>query len=208
MGSVSLLFVGAVLLINGLVLAGVVDARGAAPINLFVGAFLAGSTIEDLLGGATDQEVLVAAGSLLFGFTYLYVGILNLMAYNGKALGWFCGWAAVVSLIIALAHGVRFDDGKSATLWSLWVLLFLGFFVHLAFDTPWLRTAVAAITITEAFITATIPGALTVLGEWDDLSTMPVALVGAAAGLALLAFALLTTYRARTEGAALGPVAD
>ena len=37
MGSVGLLYVGAVLVINGLMLLGVVEARSAAPLNLFVG---------------------------------------------------------------------------------------------------------------------------------------------------------------------------
>ena len=38
MASVGLLYVGAVLILNGLMLLGLVDARAAAPLNLFVGA--------------------------------------------------------------------------------------------------------------------------------------------------------------------------
>ncbi len=36
MGSVGLLYVGAVLVVNGLMLLGRVDARAAAPLNFFV----------------------------------------------------------------------------------------------------------------------------------------------------------------------------
>ena len=37
MGSVGLLYVGAVLFLNGMMLLGRVDARSAAPLNIFVG---------------------------------------------------------------------------------------------------------------------------------------------------------------------------
>ena len=80
MGSVGLLYVGAVLAINGLMLLGYVEARAAAPLNLFVGALqVVTPTYLIFTSGGDAATILGASGIYLFGFTYLYVGI-NLLA--------------------------------------------------------------------------------------------------------------------------------
>ena len=80
MGSVGLLYVGAVLAINGLMLLGHVEARSAAPLNLFVGALqVVTPTYLIFTSGGDAATILGASGIYLFGFTYLYVGI-NLLA--------------------------------------------------------------------------------------------------------------------------------
>jgi hypothetical protein len=78
--TVGLLYVGAVLFLNGLLLIGVVEGRSAAPLNLFVGALQVVTPTYLIFTAAGDpqqiaQQILVASGLYLFGFTYLYVGI-------------------------------------------------------------------------------------------------------------------------------------
>ena len=80
MGSVGLLYVGAVLILNGVMLLGYVEARSAAPLNLFVGALqVVTPTYLIFTSGGDATTILGASGIYLFGFTYLYVGI-NLLA--------------------------------------------------------------------------------------------------------------------------------
>src|SRR5580765_8149056 len=77
LGSVGLLFVGAVLFLNGLLLLGKVDAKSAAVFNLFVGALQTAVPFWLIAHAKSPDDVLAAAGIFLFGFTYLYVGIAN-----------------------------------------------------------------------------------------------------------------------------------
>ncbi len=187
MGALGLLFVGSVLLVNGLALLGRVDAAAAAPINLFVGALLVVVVLYLALPATDDlTPVFSAAGFLLFGFVYLYVGILNLTGHAATGVGWYCAWAAGVSLVIALVTFVRGGDVKLGVLWLLWSLLFSMFFVVLGLGLTQFTVVTGWITVVESFITATIPGLLLLLGGWTDVpDLLAVAVAGAAAVLFL-----------------------
>ncbi len=90
MGSVGLLYVGAVLFVNGLMLLGTVPVRSASVLNLFVGALQCVVPTVMLIQAQGDSSaVLAASGLYLFGFTYLYVGISNLAGFEPEGIG--CG---------------------------------------------------------------------------------------------------------------------
>src|SRR3982751_1373076 len=90
MGSVGLLYVGAVLVINGLMLLGRVDARAAAPLNFFVGGLqVITPTYLIFTSGGDADTILGASGLYLFGFTYLYVGLNLLAGLAGTGPGGF-----------------------------------------------------------------------------------------------------------------------
>lgn len=188
MGALGLLFVGSVLLVNGLALLGRVDAAAAAPINLFVGALLVVVVLSLALPTTDDlTPVFSAAGFLLFGFVYLYVGILDLTGHAVTGVGWYCAWAAGVSLVIALVTFVRDGDVKFGVLWLLWALLFSMFFVVLGLGRTQLTVVTGWITIVESVITATIPGLLLLLDGWTDVpDLLAVAVAGAAVALFLV----------------------
>lgn len=188
MGALGLLFVGSVLLVNGLALLGRVDAAAAAPINLFVGALLVVVVLYLALPATDDlTPVFSAAGFLLFGFVYLYVGILNLTGHSATGVGWYCAWAAGVSLVIALVTFVRDGDVKLGVLWLLWSLLFAMFFVVLGLGLKRFTVVTGWITVVESVITATVPGLLLLLGGWSDVpDLLAVAVAGAAAVLFLV----------------------
>src|SRR3954449_13622063 len=102
MASVGLLYVGAVLIVNGLMLLGRVDARAAAPLNLFVGALqVVPPTYLIFTAGGDQGKILAAAGLYLFGFTFLYVGINLLAGLDGTGLGWFSAFVALAALVYA-----------------------------------------------------------------------------------------------------------
>lgn len=207
MGALGLLFVGSVLFVNGLALLGRVDAHSAAPINLFVGALLV-VVVLSLALPATGQDmtpVFTAAGFLLFGFVYLYVGILNLTGGSVTGAGWYCAWAAGVSLLIALVSFVRDDDVKFGVLWLLWTLLFTMFFLVLGLGLARFTVVTGWITLVEAVITATIPGLLLVLGTWADVPDLAVVAVAAAAAVL---FVLIGVRTARVEPGRSGPLAE
>jgi hypothetical protein len=192
MGALGLLFVGAVLFVNGLSLLGRVDPQAAAPINLFVGALLVVVVLSLALSAGEDlAPVFTAAGFLLFGFVYLYVGIVSLTGHAVSGVGWYCAWAAIVSLVIALVTFAR-DDVKFGLLWLLWALLFTMFFLVLGLGLARFTVVTGWITLIEAIITATIPGLLLVLGGWAEVPDVLAIVVTA------MAFVLFAVIGART----------
>ncbi|MCV9996193.1 hypothetical protein OIU93_18105 [Paeniglutamicibacter sp. ZC-3] len=182
MTSLVLLFVGAVLLINGLVFLGVIDAKSSTAINLLVGLFLAGTVLFLVLPvRGTDEAslgiILGASGFLLFSFTYLGVAFNNLAGAHGAALGWYCGWAALISMFLAAINFSHLADHRVGWLWASWSLLFLAFFLSLALKVEWMTAPAGALAIMQAFITCTVPAALQMTGLW---TTVPVSAIAAA----------------------------
>ena len=68
--TVGLLFVGAVLFLNALVSLGRVDARSAAPFNLFVGALQVVIPFYLIATADSADDVLLTSAVFAFGFTY------------------------------------------------------------------------------------------------------------------------------------------
>jgi hypothetical protein len=200
-GPLALMFVGAVLFVNGLAVLGRVDPRAAAPINFFVGVTLVVATgwtiwgVRDLSTTANLDVVIGASGFLLFAFTYLYVGIGNLAGHSAEGLGWYCAWAALISVALAITNYTRLDDPKFGMLWVLWAILFTCFFVVLGLGRDRLGWATGWVTVIEAFITTTIPGGLLLLGKWDDIPDW----VATAVGLSAIAIFVLLMLRRPTR---------
>lgn len=189
MPTLAFFFVGSVLLVNGLVILGRVDARSAAPLNVLIGTIVTGIAIRTAIqaGDLSDPQafdtVMRSAGSLLFGLTYLYVGIGNFANLSGRGLGWYCGWATGASIFIGLVHYLRLDDPRAGMLWVLWAFLFAAFFVTAGLGRRRYESATGWFTVLAACLTITVPGALMLLGTWDDLPAAAVT----AAGLVLIA---------------------
>lgn len=198
MGGLTLLFVGSVLFVNGLAVLGKVEPKAAAPINFFVGLTLVlttGWSIWDVRDLAVDKNldvVIGATGFLLFAFTYLYVGLRNYTDSEWHGVGWYCAWAAIVAVFLAVTNYTRLDDPKFGMLYVLWAILFFCFFIVLALDLDRFAWATGWVTVIEAFITTTIPGGLLLVGAWDDMPNW----VATAAGLGtIVVFALLMLRR-------------
>jgi hypothetical protein len=205
MSSVGLLFVGAVLFVDGLLFLGKVDPKAAASLNLFVGALQTAIPFWLLVHARTPDDVFGAAGLFLFGFTYLYVGINNLAGFSGAGLGWYAAWVAVLAALFGVTAIVRYDDLATGLLWLQWSVLWGLFFLVLALGVERLTAPAGWLTVIQSFTTCTIPGFLLLLGEWDRVPVWAIAASIAASVVAVVAIDVLGRTPARH--AAVAPAA-
>jgi putative amide transporter protein len=169
MGTVGLLYVGAVLFINGLLLIGVVEGRSAAPINLFVGALqVVTPTYLIFTSGGDPQQILAASGLYLFGFTYLYVGIGLLAGLDTTGVGWFSLFVAVAALGYSYANFQILGDRPFGVIWLYWAFLWTLFFVVLGLKRESLTRYTGWVTIIQAWVTAAIPAFLLLTDLWRN----------------------------------------
>ena len=109
MGSVGLLFVGAVLFINGAMLLGWVEPKSAAPINFFVGGLQIITPTYLIFTANGDADVILsAAGLYLFAFTYLYVALNLTLDLDGTGLGYFCLFVFLSALVYSWLNFTHF----------------------------------------------------------------------------------------------------
>jgi hypothetical protein len=209
MGAVGLLFVGAVLFVNAIMLLGRVDPRSGAVFNLFVGALQTFVPIYLIANARTPDDVFLASGIFLFGFTYLYVGITNLAKHPPYGLGWYCSWVSITALAYALASFLHFHDAKFGVIWLMWSFLWGLFFVVLGLGQERFTRFTAWVTMIEAWITAAIPAYLILGGWWNKVSTTLVVAVGIGAAVVFAALAVMTIQRPRMVPATpSGPAGD
>jgi putative amide transporter protein len=187
MGSVGLLYVGAVLVINGLMLLGIVEARSAAPLNLFVGGLqVLTPTVLIIMSGGDPDVILGASGIYLFGFTYLYVGINLLGGLDGTGLGWFSAFVACCAVVYSALNFTRFDDPAFGVIWLVWAVLWALFWVVLGLGRESLNRFTGAVAVVAGILTAAVPAFLLMTGVWADY-TQTSAIVIAAATVVILA---------------------
>jgi hypothetical protein len=153
-----------------------------------VGAVLVVNAARLALPDDADEAALAgAAGFLLFGVTYLWVALNAWTGHDSKGIGWYFAWATGVSVFIGLVTLFDLDDWKFTLLWLLWAILFAAFFAVIALERTELVVAAGWLAIMEAFVTASIPGGLGMIGRWDDLPSFWVAIATAAVIAAFLA---------------------
>lgn len=168
MGAVGLLYVGAVLFVNGLMLLGRVDGRAAAALNLFVGTLqVVTPTVLIIQAGADMSAILGASGIYLFGFTYLYVGIGLLADLDPTGVGWFCLFVALVALVYASTSAYDLRDYPFAVIWMYWSFLWLLFFLVLGLGMESLTRFTGWVTVIEAWVTGVLPSFLLLTGRYE-----------------------------------------
>ena len=97
-----LLYVGAVLVLNGIWLLGYIQDREIWVMNIFTGGLVLAVALYSAFGPEPDRfSVLAAAQFLLFAFTYLWVGINRFLDVDGRGLGWYCLFVALTAVPIA-----------------------------------------------------------------------------------------------------------
>jgi putative amide transporter protein len=164
--AVVLLYVGAVLLLNGLWILGQIQDREISVINIFAGGLGFIIAIFSILQGRTDS-ILFGALVLLFAFTYLWVAANRFLLADGRGLGWFCLFVAITAVPTAL---INFTNANGATWplwlgadWAAWAVLWFMYWLLLARKAPIAR-ATGLVTVGEAIGTAWIPGYLLLFG--------------------------------------------
>jgi hypothetical protein len=204
MSSVGLLFVGSVLFMNGLLFLGKADAKGVAVFNLFVGGLQTAIPFYLIATAHTPNDILSAAGIFLFGFTYLYVGIVNLAGFKADGIGWYSLWVAALATGFGLTTILRFHDTPTGLLWLQWAVLWGLFWVVLALGVERHTTTAGWLTLILSLTTCTIPGFLLLLGDWGKVPTWSVVASIAATAVAVLLIAIRTVPAQSSANAAAG----
>lgn len=187
MSEVGLMFVGAVLFVNGVGMLGAVDPRSSAVFNLFVGSLQVLSPVYLIITADNQDDILAASGIFLFGFTYLYVGITALAKLDSSGLGWYCGWVSIMAFMYGITAFTHFDDTKFGLMWMSWSFLWGLFFVLIALRRDSVTKYAGWVTIIIGWITCTIPGFAILNGWWEDVSTGVAIAVAAAMAVAFVA---------------------
>lgn len=183
MGSVGLLYVGAVLFLNGAMLLGWVESRSAAPLNIFVGLLQVITPTYLIFTANGDANVVLSASGLyLFGFTYLYVAFNLLGGLDGTGLGYFSLFVAVCAVVYAGLNFFRLGDTAFGVIWLYWAFLWLLFFLLLGRSREELTRYTGAVALIQGWVTAAIPAFLLLTGRWGQADT-PTALILAVFGV-------------------------
>lgn len=187
MGSVGLLYVGAILFLNGCMLLGWIDAKSAAPLNIFVGILqVVTPTYLIFTANGDTAQILGASGLYLFGFTYLYVAFNLWNDLDGSGLGFFSLFVAICAVGYS---SVAFNDGDYAfgVIWLYWAYLWLLFFLLLGRKKDSLGRYTGAVAAIQGWVTGAIPAFLLLTGRWQDLNNTTVAIVLAVFGVVVFA---------------------
>lgn len=164
-----LIYVGFVLVINGLWLLGYGEGRDVAIMNFFTGGvtFLIAMwwAFGGIGGQASEGTAFNAAGTLLFSFTYIWVGI---NAHRGledqRALGWYC----ILVTVVAIPTGWlvwQIGDIGLALLWWVWAILWATFWVLLGLERSKYTKPIAWFTILVGLVSGAA-GYLMGAGLW------------------------------------------
>ena len=210
MAQTGLLFVGAVLFINGLSLMGYVKGKSLVPMDLFVGLlqvitplyliFTASGTPEEV-----SATILLGSGLFLFGFTYLYVAINNIYDLDGSGLGWFCLYVVLAAIVYAYFNFRTATPGGYVltVLWVSWAFLWGLFWLVLSLGRTSLTRYTGAVCATQGIITGFIP-ALILIGS-PDLFTTELAIAIAVVGIVLNVIYYFTVKTPAPSAAATSP---
>ncbi len=193
MGATGLLYVGAVLFLNGVMILGRVDAKAGAVFNLFVGTLqVVTPTYLIFTAGGDAATILLASGIYLFGFTYLYVGITLLAGLDSTGVGWFSLFVAAAAVGYSFASFRLLGDSPFGVIWLYWAFLWFLFFLLLGLKLDGLNSYVGWVTAIEGIVTAAIPAFLILTGYWANWNQATIAwtlgIFGVAMALVLLPF--------------------
>ncbi|WP_101951194.1 AmiS/UreI family transporter [Mycobacterium sp. 3519A] len=201
MNSVGLLYVGAVLFVNGLMLLGRVPARSAAVLNLFVGALQCVVPTVMLAQAHGDAATTLAASGLyLFGFTYLYVGVVNLAGLEPEGLGWFCLFVSAAAVVYSALSFTVSGDPVFGVIWLAWAVLWFLFFLVLGVGRTQLSTFTGWAVTLLSLPTCAVPAFLALTGNYRTSGLIALAWAVALGGL-LVAARFLPTTRERSHAA-------
>jgi acid-activated urea channel len=154
-----LLYVGIVLINNGVCRLQNVDGRSTAIMNLFTGGL---SVVVNVFAIASGSYYAAATG-LLFGFTYLFAAFNNIFKLETIPYGWFCLFVAINTIPCAY---IDRGDGRMAAIWLAWGVLWFTGFVECVLKKD-LKKFVPVLMVAEGIITAWIPGFLMLAEKWS-----------------------------------------
>lgn len=167
-----LVFVGIVLVVNALWLLGHGSSRDVAMLNFFTGGLLFimamwwGIGQLWAFGEFTDGDAFTAAGTLLFSFTYLWIGANAIRGIEDqRSFGWFCICVTVIAIPTGYLVLTDVGDPGLAGLWWLWAVLWATFWVLLGIEKSEYNDPIAWFTAVTGLVSGAA-GYLMAAGFW------------------------------------------
>lgn len=162
-----LLYVGAVLFLNGLWLLGRIGDNEIWVINVFAGFITLAISLYLAFGpGADAGSIKAAALTLLFTFTYFWVALNRHNGADGRGLGWFSLFVAITVVPVAI-DTLRSADSTWGVwfglCWAAWAFLWFLFYLLLAQQKPILKFT-GMVTVIQGILTGWLPGYLLLEG--------------------------------------------
>ena len=165
---VCLLFVGIVLINNGMCTLYKVDGKSAAVMNILTGGLSLFINFVSLVQG----NYYAAGTGLLFCFTYLFVALNHLLSLSPIPFAWFSTFVAVNAVVFGTIEGITGSaalhiepDIRWAFIWYLWAILWGTAFVEDIMGKK-LGKFVPCLQVFEGIVTAWIPGVFMMLKLW------------------------------------------
>lgn len=156
-----LLYVGIVLILNGISRLYGVDEKSAAVMNIFTGGL---AVVLDVISAIMGEYYSVGTG-LLFGFTYLFIALNGIFKLDKRPYGWYNLFVAINTIPCAYISWVNDGDWRMGIIWILWGILWLTAFIELILKKD-LGKFVPYLAIFEGIITAWIPGFMMLVEAW------------------------------------------
>ena len=156
-----LLYVGIVLINNGISRLYNIDERSASVMNIFAGGLaLVIDTVRAILG-----EYYAVGTGLLFGFTYLFVAINGIFKLDKRPYAWYSLFVAINTIPCAYISLTQDLDWRMCIIWILWGILWFTAFIEIVLKKN-LGKFVPFLAIAEGIFTAWIPGFLMLIDRW------------------------------------------
>ena len=156
-----LLYVGVVLILNGISRLYGIDEKSAAVMNIFTGGL---SVIVNVISILIGDYYSVATG-LLFGFTYLFIAINGIFNLDKRPYAWYSLFVAINTIPCAYISWAWDLDWRMSIIWILWGILWLTAFIEIVLKKD-LGKFVPYLAIFEGIITAWLPGFMILTEIW------------------------------------------
>ena len=161
---ISLLFVGIVLVMNGVNRLGGVDFKSTAFMNLITGFVIVVGNLIFLTKAEEIWQFQNVASGFLFGFTYLFLAANYLLKLDLRPFGWFSIFVAVYATVMAIDNFNK--DIRFTLLWGAWAVLWLEGFLELVLKIKKLSAIFPYLSIVEGIFAAFIPSMFMLMDKW------------------------------------------
>ena len=160
----SLLFVGIVLVMNGVNRIIGVDAKSTAFMNVVTGLIIVVGNFIMLAKAADVIHFQNVSSGFLFGFTYLFIAGNYLLKLDLRPFGWFSLFVVIYAVVMSVSS-YYFGDVKICLLWAAWSILWLEGFLELSLGLK-LGKFFPYLSILEGIFAAFIPAMLMLTNNW------------------------------------------
>jgi len=161
---ISLLFVGIVLVMNGVNHLLAIDSKSIATMNLITASVLLTLNLVSLTQAEGIYDYQNVASGLLFGFTYVFIAVNHLLKLDLRPFGWFSLFVTIYAVVMAI-NSYTFDV-RMTLLWGAWAILWLDGFVELGLGVNLGKKTFPYLSITVGIFAAFIPAMFMLLNLW------------------------------------------